>query len=360
MNPGVFGPWPAGLEPAQFSVPSNVALTSNNWNGYGSYPWPPSGMNGGTGSDGYGFSTSNNGWVKGVYTGGMGNAVGWSYSDCSDCPMSPRDKTQLASVGSATYQITMPFPPTSAQVKPGRVGWPSDGLYTGWYPSYGTGFHYGTSIGLDEPLYAILRRIAAALDPTGTLLPSWQASSTALAQPCLPSFGGGQRSSSPGYGQSWVGVAAYCVDGTFAGNPFAGLAKNPANDWGWIVGNYRPQWATGGIGQLTLTGLGLNGTLPDDIRLLRTMTYLDLSQNSLRGSIPAAWGQPVTFTNYPATSNFISGPNKRSNSSQLCATLGLPLLVRIDLSRNMLSGARLRARRGASRASAGPARRRAA
>ena len=325
MNPGVYGPWPANLEPAQFTLATG-GLCQNT-----GAPWPWDGGNG------YGT----NGWVKGTYSGGMGNAFGWNYPDCCDCPMSPRDRTILSSLsGPATYGVQLPFPPTAAQTGSARVGQILFGLYTGWYPTYGTGFHYGTSIGLDEPLYAILRRIAAALDPTGSLLPSWQASSTALAQPCLPSFGGGQRSTSPGYGQSWVGVAAYCIDGTYAGNPLGGnAAHNPGGANGWMVGSHLTQWATGGIGQIGLTGLGLNGTLPADIRLLRTMTYLDLSQNSLQGSIPAAWGQPVTFTNYPALSNFTSGPNKRSNSTQQCATLGVPLLLRIDLSRNSLSGA---------------------
>jgi hypothetical protein len=211
-------------------------------------------------------------------------------------------------------------------------------LYTGWWPSFGSGFHYGTSIGLDEPMYAILRRIATALDPTGALLPSWQASSTTLAQPCLPSWGSSQRRTSPGFGQAWVGVAAYCIDGVYSGNPFGGIAKNPAGENGWMSGSNLEQWATGGIGQLTLTGLGLNGTLPNDIRLLRTVTYLDLSQNTLRGSIPAAWGEPVSFTNY-ARSNYVTGPGKISNSSQSCASLGLPRILRIDLSRNSLSGA---------------------
>ncbi len=182
----------------------------------------------------------------------------------------------------------------------------------------------------------LLRRIAAALDPSGTKLPSWSNG----IQPCLPTWGSGQRSTSPGFGQAWVGVAPYCVDGTYAGDSvatYAPWAAGPTNSNGWQTGGNRPPWATGGVTQLTLTGLGLDGTLPDDIRLLRTLTILDLSQNSIRGTIPAAWGLPVTFTNF-APANLTAGPNKIVNSS-MNAALSLPLVLRFDLNRNNLSGA---------------------
>ena len=320
MNPGLYGPWPNGLEPASFTVPGATGgLCQNNaapvpWSVYGSA-----------------------GWVKGAYSGGLNNAKGWNYPDCCDCQYSPIDRSSLTSRGTATYSVSVQYPPTASDVH-NRVGMITYGLYAGWYPSYASGFYYGTSLGLDEPLYVLLRRIAAAFDPTGTLLPSWASG----IQPCLPTWGSGQRSTSPGFGQAWVGVAPYCVDGTYAGNPMGGAATGPTGGvaggaWGWQAGSSGTQWATGGIGQLTLTGLGLNGTLPDDLRLLRTVSVLDLSQNFLTGSIPAAWGLPVAFANFAPT-NLTSGPSKIVNSP-INAALGLPLLLRIDLNRNALSGA---------------------
>jgi hypothetical protein len=183
----------------------------------------------------------------------------------------------------------------------------------------------------------ILRRIGAALDPSGTLLPSWANG----IQPCLPTFGSGQKSTSPGYGQTWAGVAGYCLDGAFVGHPW-GAGGNPAGargntgGWGWGYGAHDPRFSIGGIGALVLTGLGLDGTLPVDLRLLRTLTILDLSQNRLTGSIPAAWGLPVTWTNYVAQT-ITTGPAKIVNTTR-GAALGLLQIIRIDLGRNLLSG----------------------
>lgn len=46
---------------------------------------------------------------------------------------------------------------------------------------------------------------------------------------------------------------------------------------------------TGGIAGLWLSGLGLNGTLPDALQELVTVRLVTLSKNSLSGSIPGVW-----------------------------------------------------------------------
>jgi hypothetical protein len=126
----------------------------------------------------------------------------------------------------------------------------------------GTGCGYGTSLGLDAPLSAILQSAAAALDPSGALLPSWRAG----LQPCPPYTS--QNSSSPVYGKSWAGVS--CRDGT---STFSCSGST----------------MMGGASALTLTGLGLNGTLPVSLWQLRSLTSLDLDSNMLTSSIPASW-----------------------------------------------------------------------
>lgn len=86
---------------------------------------------------------------------------------------------------------------------------------------YSSGFLYGTSIGLDRPLASILLDIKAALDPSGAVLGSWNASQS---QPCRPWTTSpstiGQSAALPGYGGGWryiststaiTGSADYCL-----------------------------------------------------------------------------------------------------------------------------------------------------
>ena len=134
-------------------------------------------------------------------------------------------------------------------------------------PSAGAGCGFGTSIGLDAPLYTILQSVAAALDPSGSLLPSWRTG----WQPCPPySVTVAQGAGGTMYGKAWAGVT--CADGP-------SNACTSSN----IVG---------GASQVKLNGLGLNGTLPAALLQLRMMTSLDLSQNALVSSIPPAWCVP--------------------------------------------------------------------
>jgi hypothetical protein len=139
-------------------------------------------------------------------------------------------------------------------------------------PTYGSGLLYGTSIGLDRPLVDMLREVQAALDPTNTstLAASW--GSTHL-QPCAPwkSLGSnnvGQASTSLAFGRAWTGVM--CQD-TVAMN----LGVSPTS--------------MGGVGDLVLFNMSLQGTLPVQLRELRTASTISLALNALSGTIPNCW-----------------------------------------------------------------------
>ena len=137
--------------------------------------------------------------------------------------------------------------------------------YTNGVPTAGTGCFYGTSLGLDSPLYAVLQGAAAALDPSGAWLPGWRTG----VQPCPP-YSGQNSTTSAGYGSSWTGVT--CQDGA-AG---VGCTTTSAS-------------AVGGVKALIVEGRSLNGTLPITLRELRTVTSLSVANNALTGSIPASW-----------------------------------------------------------------------
>ena len=134
-------------------------------------------------------------------------------------------------------------------------------------PTYGSGILFGTSIGLDRPLASILMDVKAGLDPTGVLT-SWNSS---LVQPCPPWLSGNsypsQVTTSPGYGRSWTGVTCGDWDGA--------VVTSTSN--------------LGGMRALAFSGLNLQGTLPDVLRELRSLSQLSLPLNRLSGSIPNAW-----------------------------------------------------------------------
>ena len=177
-----------------------------------------------------------------------------------------------------------------------------------------TGCLFGTSIGLDRNLTDILGDLARALDPGNTTLRSW--TNATLRQPCPPYTG--QRSTQPGYGRwlpglfqpSSVGAATgttYCQDyGNTPSAPFVFLTSSAmsalANPTGSSSspGTTLPQNSalTGGISCLCASGLGLSGTLPTELRELRTTTNFVLSRNLLTGSLPAPWGQNVSWANF--------------------------------------------------------------
>ena len=131
-------------------------------------------------------------------------------------------------------------------------------------PTNGAGCSFGTSLGLSAPMYTFLQTAAAALDPSGAQLPSWRT----LWQPCPPySHGASQNSSSVMFGRSWAGIV--CQDSSAC----------------------TPTTMVGGVSQLQLSSLGLNGTIACGLSQLSTATTLDLHNNSLTGYIPSSFGR---------------------------------------------------------------------
>ena len=145
----------------------------------------------------------------------------------------------------------------------------------------------------------ILRDIQAAVDPSNAtvLAASWGATD---AQPCAP--WPSQSATTPGLGQSWTGVT--CLE-------WSGAASTVANPAG------------GGVGVLSLDALQLAGTLPVQLRELRTMTTFSAVRNNISGTIPNCWGANITW----------------GAQQQGAVTLGFNSLTLIDLSQNKLSGA---------------------
>jgi hypothetical protein len=209
------------------------------------------------------------------------------------------------------------------------VGWTSGSAFAACASST-TGCLLGTSIGLDRDLVSILADIGPALDPSGAVLGSW--SNSSLRQPCPPYTG--QRTTQLGYGRWLPGLfkpssygaatgTSYCADsGATPAAPFVFIAAttmdtlaNPATSGTLGVNSA----LVGGISCLCASGLRLRGTLPMQLRELRTTTVILLSRNALTGSLPAAWGQNVTW------------------NSSATPTPGFDSAVLLDLSQNALN-----------------------
>ena len=151
----------------------------------------------------------------------------------------------------------------------------------------GSGWLYGTAIGLDRPLASILLAIAAAADPGGAVLgAAWTAPSPGtLVQPCRAWSNGSaapaQLVSSPVLGAGWRYISAagaeFCQDWL--------VAANTQLD-GTSAVNQQP---TGGISALFLVSLGLAGAPPVELRELRTAVAISLANNSLAGNVPPCW-----------------------------------------------------------------------
>jgi hypothetical protein len=127
-----------------------------------------------------------------------------------------------------------------------------------------------TSLGLSQPLWVLLRQAAAALDPSGALLPSWRLG----IQPCAPYANPAQSSSSPVYGRSWTGVSAWCQDGGWS-----------SGSWQRCTTSYTPT-SIGAVNAIVLNSLGLNGTLPALLSQVSSLTFIDVSRNVLTGTLP--------------------------------------------------------------------------
>lgn len=160
-------------------------------------------------------------------------------------------------------------PPTHSNRNPLLVGTIPTGLAP--WNAHCSGSTLGSSLGLDKPLpYLLGLTIRPQLDPTSAALLSWNPG--ASLQPCPPYSG--QPQGRPGYGGSYAGIS--CTD-TTTGMTFT---MN-------LYGGNKPA-----------SGL-LTGSIPTELRELRTMTYVELSYNQLGGTLPQSWGQNVTWANFP-------------------------------------------------------------
>ena len=207
--------------------------------------------------------------------------------------------------------------------------WNSGNVYYTYIqaPRYSTGYLFGTSIGLDRPLAAILMDMKAAMDPGGTVLAAWNSTTMQFCPPWLASGGNpGQQASSPGYGRWLTGLykpdsagaatgTSYCLDyGLLPTAPHIYTANGAVTPLGNPLGSSAagsstlPQNAalTGGVSAVSLMALGLTGTMPLALRELRTATNVFVSRNLLTSSLPPAWGQVVTWTNFPSSRGFDS------------------------------------------------------
>ena len=192
-------------------------------------------------------------------------------------------------------------------------------------PTYSTGLLFGTSIGLDRPLPAILLDLKAAMDPGGTVLRSWNSSTMQFCPPWQAfSSNPGQQSSSPGYGRWLPGLfrpssagattgTSYCQDygntppvpHVFTNSDAAAAMVNPLGYSGAGASTLPQNSAViGGVSVLSMMGLGLAGTMPLALRELRTATVILVSRNLLSGTLPSTWGQVVTWTNFAPSRGF--------------------------------------------------------
>lgn len=136
----------------------------------------------------------------------------------------------------------------------------------------------GTSIGHDRSITDILTDIRVAVDPRNATLASlWN--TTAGVQPCGP-YSGQPFPTRLGYGDSWPGVT--CQESA----------------------------TYGGISALDLSTYSgaavLRGTLPVQLRELRSAARILLSEQLLSSTIPAAWGTPQQWTYFSPTVGFDS------------------------------------------------------
>ena len=187
---------------------------------------------------------------------------------------------------------------------------------------------YGTSVGYDRPLASILQDLRAALDPGGTVLGAWNSGLTQFCPPWQANYGSnpGQRSTQPGYGRWLIGMfkptaagassgTSYCTD--YGMTPLTAphvlwsptnlaVLANPAGSSAAAAALPANNAATGGVSSLSLTGLGLSGSVPVQLRELRSTTIILLSRNALHGSLPSAWGQPVSWNTTAPSAGFDS------------------------------------------------------
>ena len=177
---------------------------------------------------------------------------------------------------------------------------------------------YGTSIGLDRPAHDILQDMRAALDPSGQVL-TWGG-----LNPCLPY--GTQSDASVAAGQGWNGVV--CKD-TYSPSTKAG------------EGGISSVWLTFPSANATAP---LQGSVPLQLRELRTAASISLAGHQLSGSLPPCWGQNYSRTYFPPSPGFDQlaylGLASNGLSGPLPAALGagFPAGATLGLANNALGG----------------------
>ena len=155
----------------------------------------------------------------------------------------------------------------------------------------GTGCVMATSLGLSQPLWALLQQAAASLDPSGALLSSWRVG----IQPCAPYTNPPQSSSSPVYGRSWAGVSAWCQDGGWS-----------AGGWQRCTTSYTAT-SIGAVNAIVVNSLGLNGTLPAMLSQVTSLTFIDVSRNVLTGTLPPELANISTSLRLSVFDNNLTG-----------------------------------------------------
>jgi hypothetical protein len=118
------------------------------------------------------------------------------------------------------------------------------------------------------------------------------------------------------------------------------------NNTGWLVEVAECDWfqvvcnAESQLLNLTLVNNGLNGTIPEEIRALTSMEWMDVSENYISGTIPAGLVKLSSLQTYRCARNDMTGsiPDGLGNMISLrelivsipwCHTLSL--LVRLEL-----------------------------
>lgn len=93
----------------------------------------------------------------------------------------------------------------------------------------------------------------------------------------------------------------------------------------------------GGILALNINILGLTGSIPVQLRELRTATTINLARNVLTGTIPSCWGAPIQWTNFATSTGFDSCNYLRCVRArcQLLLTSSPRDSVRLALSRRL-------------------------
>lgn len=181
---------------------------------------------------------------------------------------------------------------------------------------------FATSIGLDRPMVDILTAIRLALDPSGRIL-TWGGSN-----PCMPFNGqsidqqvcardGSRPCASVCLWENASRTAlapARCADiAPTRRSCRVSQAGSASYGQGWNGVACRDAYITsreGGIESLWLSGFSANatrtltGTLPVELRELRTASSIVLSGFQLSGAIPQCWGANYSRTFYPQHPGF--------------------------------------------------------